>query len=515
MAAFFNTFEFLLVLLRALSYAGLTLCVGGIIFLVTVVPERQSPEAGIVHRWSRRAAVLLAASEFIRLSLTAIILVQSESLPLSVAIGAGCFAWGSVTIAAALFTAVLLRPSSAFLPLLAGGAAIVAAASMTSHAAARIEERALPLILTFLHCSGVAAWLGGLMCLLLTVRGTHPARAQEIVRRFSMLAVAAVILLATSGIGLAAIYVDGPGALYGTAYGYMLCTKVALFAGALALGACNRRLVARLTSATSGLLRRLRCFSEAEVGIGIAILLAAASLTSQPPAADIRGGRLTATEIKARFRPELPRLTSPPVKALSQLGAAIDVDEKNADSAWSEYNHHWAGMVLLAAGMLSFLDRTGRIRWASHWPLVFLGLAYFILVRADPENWPLGPRGFWSSFQVAEVLQHRIFVLLIIALAIFEWSVRTGRLTGMLPSAVFPVLCGAGGALLLTHTHSLANVKEELLAEMSHTGIAVAAIAAGCGRWLELRLVRAPIFSFIWPLGLFSIGMILVLYREA
>jgi putative copper resistance protein D len=41
-----------------------------------------------------------------------------------------------------------------------------------------------------------------------------------------------------------------------------------------------------------------------------------------------------------------------------------------ADIAWSEYNHHWAGLVMLAIGMLAFL--AGRFAWARHWPLAFL-----------------------------------------------------------------------------------------------------------------------------------------------
>ncbi len=101
--------------------------------------------------------------------------------------------------------------------------------------------------------------------------------------------------------------------------------------------------------------------------------------------------------------------------------------------------------------------------------MIFLGLAVFILLRADPENWPLGPNGFWESFRVAEVAQHRFYALLIVFFAAFEWSVQTGRIKARWPALVFPLLCALGGALLMTHTHSLGNIKEELLAEMSHT----------------------------------------------
>src|SRR5204862_6362956 len=102
---------------------------------------------------------------------------------------------------------------------------------------------------------------------------------------------------------------------------------------------------------------------------------------------------------------------------------------------------------------LALLARTGTAPWARNWPLAFLGLAVFLFLRADPENWPLGPRGFWASFAVAEVAQHRLFVLLIVGFAVFEWGVRTGRIRDPRAALVFPSVCLFGGALLLTHSH--------------------------------------------------------------
>ena len=55
---------------------------------------------------------------------------------------------------------------------------------------------------------------------------------------------------------------------------------------------------------------------------------------------------------------------------------------------------------------------------------------------------------------------------------------------------VFPMVCALGGVLLLAHTHSLGNVKEELLAELSHIPLGLAAVLAGWTRWIELRLPR-------------------------
>jgi len=117
---------------------------------------------------------------------------------------------------------------------------------------------------------------------------------------------------------------------------------------------------------------------------------------------------------------------------------------------------------------------------------------------------------------VAEVAQHRFYALLIVFFAAFEWSVQTGRIKARWPALVFPLLCSLGGALLMTHTHSLGNIKEELLAEMSHTPIAIAGLCAGWARWLELRLPdKAPVLGYIWPVSLTIAGLILILYRES
>jgi putative copper resistance protein D len=209
-----------------------------------------------------------------------------------------------------------------------------------------------------------------------------------------------------------------------------------------------------------------------------------------------------------------------PLRASSQMPGSFvpgEVWKLNtpADIAWSEYNHHWAGIVVLSAGVLALLSR--RWRWARVWPIAFLGLAAFLFLRADSENWPLGPRGFWESFQVAEVAQHRLFVLLIIAFAVFECAVQTGRLRPERAGLVFPLVCAAGGALLLTHSHSLGNAREEFFAELSHLPLAVLAVWAGWSRWLEIRLSRrdvASVVSWVWPVCFVAIGVILASYRE-
>jgi putative copper resistance protein D len=167
-------------------------------------------------------------------------------------------------------------------------------------------------------------------------------------------------------------------------------------------------------------------------------------------------------------------------------------------------------------GVLAFLNRAGW-RFARNWPLVFLGLAVFLFLRSDPEVWPMGTEGIFESLRDIEVLQHRFFVLLTVLFAIFEWRVRVGGWKNKSAQLVFPLICAVGGAALLTHSHAIANVKEALLIELTHTPLALAAIAAGWSRWLEIRLNGrgGRIAGWIWPLCFVFIGALLLLYREA
>jgi putative copper resistance protein D len=60
-------------------------------------------------------------------------------------------------------------------------------------------------------------------------------------------------------------------------------------------------------------------------------------------------------------------------------------------------------------------------------------------------------------------------------------------------------------------------LKEQLLAELSHAPIAIAAVIAGWSRWLQLRLPsgQGGLVTRLWPACFVAIGAILLNYREA
>lgn len=542
MARLLDIFGFLSILLRALTLSLSAIVIGGISFRHLVagrVSEEDAPDLGDGRRIISGVAVGLVIAQGASLFANAAILADTEGISPTDIFGASFFLWGCASIGAATLLAFRSadRRLKGYVPVLAA-LVILSSTVATSHAVARLDHRPVLLLATAAHQAATACWIGGLPFLLVSLAAAKDsASAYFLCRRFSLLAIVSVCVLASAGIVMSCFYVGSVSALYGTNYGLMLIGKVILFAMVLLLGSFNRSITRQLRRGDTNLLFRLRRFGEAEIGIGITAILTAASLTSQPPAVDLASSAVTWPVIAERMSPKLPLMKTPPLATLSPSSMELWKKQHEADATpgqtfvpgesdhpstqgdieWSEYNHHWAGLLVLAMGFLAVLSRFAHMRWASHWPLVFVGLAAFIFFRADPENWPLGPNGFWESFSSADVTQHRLFVVLILLFAAFEWGVQTSRLNSVRAALVFPLICAIGGAMLVTHTHALSNPKEQLLVEFSHLPLALLAVAAGWARWLELRLPGSGrvLAGRIWPVCFALIGVVLLLYREA
>jgi copper resistance protein D len=530
---FLRDIDLLSVLARAATLAFEALLLGGVAFLLVVArPVRASIAVeDFCRRGIRRAALAFALGELAMVSASSAILISGSDLTLQDVTTTSFFRadFFAILFAIGLWLCARHKSAAATVAMLPLSLLVLAATISTSHAAARIDHRVMLAILTAAHHLGTALWVGAMGYLLISLgRVKDPDEARRLTQRYSSMALLGAATLVLAGVSMAWFYVGSWSGLYTTAYGIMLVAKIYLLLAMIALGAGNWFLVRRLANDPEPLLARLRRVVEAEVCLGFLAVLTAASLTAQAPAVDVTAqDRLTSHEIYVRLHPEQPRMSSPPLAALappSSLAEAVKdsqfvptVGSDDTDRAWSEYNHHWAGLIVLVAGLLALLSRHRTMRWARFWPLSFAGLAVFILLRADPENWPLGPRPFWQSFAAPDVLQHRVGALLIVVFAAFECAVQAGKLRTRWATYVFPAMCALGAALLLTHEHSARDVKEAMLAELSHTPIALLGITAGCSRWLELRLPKsrmATTGSYIWPLCLTLVGIVLLNYRE-
>ena len=549
-----DLFGYLSIVVHGLTILSQSMALGGVLFLIflarPLAPALGRAGPGIVAGTARiagYAALALVASEAATVALQAAVLIETVDLSLGNVLSAEFAVAGLVKTAAAVSMAFVLlswKDRAPVFGLLALSVIELAAATLTTHAAARLDGREALLAVEGLHQLGAAIWIGGIPCFLLTLARIRDGAAFRLVgSRFSRMSMVGVICILVSGVTMSVVYIGDLAGFYGTAFGVMVGAKIVMFLMLLALGGGNFLLVERLRRNPATPVNRLRRFAEVEFGIGIAIFFAAASLTSVPPSVDLTRDRVSWHEIVVRNTPEWPRLSSPSHDdlALPALQAQLDAEAaakkaapqvaftpgagdlppRNADDiAWSEYNHHWAGLIVVLVGLLALLNRAG-VGWARHWPLAFLGLALFLFFRSDPETWPMGDIGFLDSFRDVEVLQHRFFVLLIVAFTYFEWRVRATNWNNQWAKLVFPLLCAAGGTMLLTHSHAIANVKDQLLIELTHTPLALAGIAAGWGRWLEIRLnprenpIAWRVAGWVWPVCILFCGLLLLGYREA
>jgi copper resistance protein D len=531
-----NDFDLLSMLLHAATLSLEALLVGGVLFLVAVGVPGGADERALraCRRGMEWAALGMVLAEIASVAVETSLVVGNSGMTAASALSGGPLIAESC---AALCALVLLLLARFFSPIhgwvraamVASAVGLTGAAVSLSHAVSRMDHRVVLTAFTAAHHVGSSAWIGAMPFLLVALKRTDDiAVARRVVGRFSRMAMVSAGLLLGAGIGLAWFYVDSLSGLYGTTYGVLVMVKSYLLLLILMLGAANWYVAQEAERAPARLLLRLRRFAEVEVALGLTAILAAAALTSQPPAADMPMDRLTVHEISARMRWEAPRLKSPPYAVLVpptpisqavkdaqyQPPAASDAN----DMAWSEYNHHWAGLVVLLAGALALVSRFQRMRWARFWPVSFAGLAVFILLRADPENWPLGPRPFWGSFFAPDVLQHRVAAALILAFAAFECAVQAGKLRAAWARYAFPLMCATGAVLLLTHSHSMSDGKEEVLVLMNHAALALFGVTAGWARWLELRLPKEEgerrVAGYVWPVALMLVGMVLLDYRE-
>jgi putative copper export protein len=174
-------------------------------------------------------------------------------------------------------------------------AGIGAAASLwvdvaASHAGAQAPV-ALDLVTQWAHIVAAGIWIGGLLTLLLAVRGQPSDARGQMVRRFSTTAGVAIVVVALTGTFRAVIEVGSIHQLFGTAFGVLILIKVGLFIALACLGALNR--FGNVPGASTRL-RGLRLIGSTEVVIGATVVLVAATLVNvAPPVASAASAEVT------------------------------------------------------------------------------------------------------------------------------------------------------------------------------------------------------------------------------
>jgi len=391
-----------------------------------------------------------------------------------------------------------------------------------SHAASRLEGGGSLMIVTMIHVFGATLWAGGIMHLLLLwrfLRKQDSTLWPELVSRFSPLGIISVSLIVFPGVYLSWQYVGGWDGLVGTGYGNMVAVKILLFSCVLVLAALNF-FTARALRGRQDLTimqQRVPAYIEAEIILAVGLLFTAASLTGFPPSVDVMEDAASPAEMWTMYDPKVPRLSGPElvlIEAPDLTNLQTGEIGHKQDVSWDRFNHNFSGVVVIVMGIMALFDRLGGYRWARYWPLMFIGFSVLIFVFANPDHWPLGSTRLMDSLQETEVIQHWLAAVVVFGLGWFEWRARDEQVGQRQLQFMFPVLCIVGGVILLTHSHSVAELKEEFLIQSTHVAMGALGVLLGCGRWLEIRLPApyARMAGVISISAMILVGLILLFY---
>src|ERR1700761_8152309 len=196
-----DLFGYLSIIVHGLTILSQSMALGGALFLVflarPLAPRlRQSAIAAGTARIAGYAAIALLLSEAATVALQAAVLMDTVDLSLGQVLTAGFAVAGLVKTAAAACLALVLlslRERAPLAPLLALVAIELAAATLTTHGAARLDGRGVLLAVEGLHQFGAAIWIGGIPCFLLALARLRDGAAIRLAgARFSRMSMAGV-----------------------------------------------------------------------------------------------------------------------------------------------------------------------------------------------------------------------------------------------------------------------------------------------------------------------------------
>jgi len=160
-----------------------------------------------------------------------------------------------------------------------------------------------------------------------------------------------------------------------------------------------------------------------------------------------------------------------------------DHEHSLSDKEWSEQNHAFAGLCVLALALVGMLNVGLRrpppfIKYGS--VFIWLSMFLFLFIRADRPYWPLGPASWWDGFREWDATGHRIGMAAILLIA---WGDFLRLKRGwQIPSAAgrwgLLTVGLAGSAMLFTHLHTtLDPAHYQMVFRMNAQHIAMATAA--------------------------------------
>ena len=193
-----------------------------------------------------------------------------------------------------------------------------------------------------------------------------------------------------------------------------------------------------------------------------------------------------------------------------------------AGVAYSEFNHHLTGMLVLIIGLSELRHALAMSFWA--WtrfllPGALLTSGFFLLVWSDHNAWPIGALSFVETFfgSHPEIFQHKSYGLLSLTVGAIELLRRLGQIRHAAWVAPLPLFALIGGLMLFGHSHGIHPSAAKIA--MDHAMMGTMAVTAGSSKLLS-DWFRSPShagfskWELPWACLILLIGIQLLIYSE-
>jgi putative copper resistance protein D len=153
--------------------------------------------------------------------------------------------------------------------------------------------------------------------------------------------------------------------------------------------------------------------------------------------------------------------------------------------AYSETNHHLAGILVLLIGFSELRQALGLqvLAWTRVLlPLSLITAGVFLLIWSDHEAWPIGSLSLAQTLsgQDPEMLQHKTYGILALAVGVIELLRRLGPMRHSTWAVPLPLFAIVGGLMLFSHTHGDHPAAHKI--QLHHMVMGLLAVTAGSSK---------------------------------
>lgn len=193
-----------------------------------------------------------------------------------------------------------------------------------------------------------------------------------------------------------------------------------------------------------------------------------------------------------------------------------------AGIAYSEFNHHLTGMLVIIIGLSELRHALATRFWA--WtrfllPGALFSAGSFLLIWSDHNAWPIGSLSFMQTLfgSDQEIFQHKSYGLLSLTVGAIELLRRFGRIRHAVWVAPLPLFAIIGGLMLFAHSHGNHPSAHQIAVE--HAIMGTMAVTAGLSKLLA-DWFRSPSntgsskWELPWAGLILLIGIQLLMYSE-